>query len=252
MMFRRVLPTPIGSTDRPSTPPVVQAPRALYLEFIERNRDNFLQPLFVEADAPARRPFSLAGSEVVVDRGVQAALAQGTQADDYRLQVDRAELDVGRDARLFLVHEVHYDGQGRFGGVSHFYIFSAWPAVVALPVFEPVGPTWALSLDESLRRTAAIRLLPAGAGGMIRLTARPDGSVEIASATGMTVVPPGSAVSLGTSSRTLEVTQDLLAPIPKGPVTAEEIRTDTARLGSITFSTELQATSAGWCEVRVE
>ena len=233
----------------PDAVPVAEHPPTWYVALIETNRDTFPNRLFLESTGPSPRPFRFEETAVVVAEGVDAAIARGTQEEEFRLVLDRPGLDPATQARVFLVYEVRYAGAGREDGVADYYLFSAFPAQVTLPAFDASSGTLHLTLDDAMGQTFAVRLFP---DRTLVLRESPTGGLALVFAGQTLELPPGDTHLMAPLAATLTVTQELFAPVPKGPVSQDAFRTVTDDYGPIEFSTELSVTSQAVTEVRAE
>lgn len=220
--------------------------RALYVELIETNHDTFEHRLFINATEVPPAPFRFRENRIAMAPGVGQAIAQGTHPETFRLTLDRPDLDPARDAWLFLVHEVRYDGVGRVGGHADYYAFTSTPARVTLPAAEQAGGDLVIGLDESIGKTFALRFFP---GASLTFALDGAGQLTVAADGASQPLPEEGEVQLSQEARTVSIRQTLLAPVPKGPVIPEQLDTIEETLGPVQCSTELLARNRGLLEV---
>lgn len=164
-------PAPSGFTEptRPPTKETAQSPaepsdqrhRAFLVELKELNKDDFKENLFVMEPSQTPPPFELREGRLLIRKETLAAIAEGKEREEFQLFLDKPGMDIEKEAKLFLVHQIRYEGVGREGGSAHYYIFSQYPAQLKLPVYEKPPELVKLGVNQSVAQTFQIRLIPA-------------------------------------------------------------------------------------------
>lgn len=225
-----------------------ELPRAFYVELKEVNKDGFQKTLFI-SDAPETLPpFRFFQGRLLVSQEALRAIADGTDKERFRLFLDKPKMDVAKEAKLFLIHEVRYEGVGRAGSFADYYIFSQYPAQITLPVYEKPEDIH-LGVNNSIAKTFQVRLIPDQA---LILLAKGTGRVEVTFAGKKSVLPAEGRETLSRLRHAAVITQELFAPVPKGKVGPEDFKIVTEEYGRVDFSTELSVKNVGQLEVAVE
>lgn len=184
---------------------LVETPAVHYWELIETNRDSFAQPLF-HADRPPSMPdFYFHEGKLFIRAGLKKEL---------------------RGKKYLLLHKILYQGTGREGAQFRYLTFKEEPKEFSLQGWDSAKDPLLLSLDDSIGKTFAIRILPANP------------------------IPPTALPVY--KSKTVQIRQELFAPLPKGEMQAADIRVTRVDYGSILFSTELRLKKYGKVEVVFE
>lgn len=219
------------------------------MELKEVNQDSFPDNLFI-LDAPeSPSPFIFSEGRLWVTEAAQQAIAEGKEKEQFRLFLDKSPMEIEKEAKLFLVHQVRYEGKGREGGSAHYYIFSRYPAHVDLPVYEKPEETLHLGINSSISETTQIRLIPAQA---LTLSEKEPGQIEVVFSGKKSVLLAEGELLLSRLRHATSVTQELFAPVPKGDVQKEDFRVMTEEYGKVDFSTELSIKNAGLHEISLQ
>ncbi|MBI1952671.1 MAG: hypothetical protein HYS41_00915 [Candidatus Omnitrophica bacterium] len=243
-------PAPPEPVSQEPAPPAEEAHKVFYLELNEVNRDGFEELLFI-SDSPAQPPaFRMAGSRILVPEEVAASIAAGTQEKEFRLFLDKPGMDLAKEAKLFLIHAIRYEGKGREGSLANYYVFSQYPAQLALPVYSQRPESLELGLNDSVAKTFSIRLIPSGSLTLAEQTGQ-DG-IEVAFAGKKSVVLSEGEEVLSKLKHATSITQELFAPVPKGEVKPEDLRLVKEEYGRVDFFTEISLKNVGLREVSVE
>ncbi len=223
------------SSPPPSTVVASATHQAFYVELVEINSDHFLGRLFENLAAePPLPPFVLKENKLhVKHQALQSYLG----------------MDTAQEGLLFVTHRVVYNGVGREGAYNTYYVFRLLPGKVPLPAFTNPGALH-LTSDDSLADLFHIRLFPAA---ILHLDQAPPGKLEarLDDGKGISLASPEEHL-LSVENKTVLVTQEYYAPLPKGPIHQEDFKPTTGDLGSVEFSTRLSAKDAGRYEVVIE
>lgn len=224
-------------------------PKALCVELTEINHDTFQNQLFMEEPGIQRWPFYLRDGKIVVDKGVAQSIKDGKNVEEYRLFVDKKEIDIEKEAKLFVIHNIVYDGVGRETSFADYYIFSKFPAKIPFPVSDWSSGKVHLTLDDSIGSMLNIRLFQ---GSDLLLSEAPQNAIEAAYAGTKATISADQEQLLTKNTKPFAITQEAFVPVPKGPITENDIKVETVEYGTIEFSTELKAKNHGLCDVQVE
>ena len=247
LFFSRKRPAHLLSES--TLPSVQERPRVFFVELNETNKDGFQKMLFIP-DAPVSSPpFWLREDQVVIPEEVLQAIREGTEKRKFRLFLDKPGMDVEKEAQLFLIHRIQFDGVGREGGFADYYIFSRYPAQVTLPVQEKPQDAVHLGVNDSVTQTFQIRLIPDPA---LTLSREDSNRLAVLFAGKKSVLPPQGEELLSRLSQATTVTQEIFAPLPKGEVRPEDFQVLSEEFGTVNFSTELSVKNLGQREVQVE
>lgn len=224
-----------------------ELPRAFYVELKEVNKDDFQETLFISDVPETLSPFLFFQGRLLVTPEALQAIADGTEKEKFRLFIDKPKMDVAKEAKLFLTHQVRYEGVGREGSFANHYIFSQYPAQVILPVYEK-PEDMRLGVNDSVAKTFQVRLIPDQA---LILSEKEKGQVEVTFAGKKSVLLAEGQEILSRLQHATAITQELFAPVPKGKVSSEDFKIMTEEFGKIDFSTELSVKNIGQLEIVV-
>jgi len=239
-------------TEKPAKPPAgaaQQRPRAFFVELKEINKDDFKENLFVMEPSDTPPPFQLQEGRLLVREETLRSIAEGKEKEEFQLFLDKPGMDIKKEAKLFLVHQVQYQGTGREGSFAHYYIFSQYPAQLKLPAYEKPPESVELGVNQSAAQTFQIRLIPAET---LQLSEKESDQIEVTFAGRKTVVLSEGDQLLSKLSHATSVTQEIFAPLPKGDVRQEDFKVLTEEYGKVDFQTELSVRNIGRMEVSVE
>ena len=240
------------ATEKPAKPPTEasqQKPRAFLVELKEINKDDFKENLFVMEPSDTPPPFQLQEGRLLVREEALRSIAEGKEKEQFQLFLDKPGMDIEKEAKLFLVHQVQYQGTGREGSFAHYYIFSQYPAQLKLPVYEKPPESVALGVNQSAAQTFQIRLIPAET---LQLSEKEPDQIEVVFAGRKTIVLAEGDQMLSKLSHATSVTQEVFAPLPKGEVRQEDFKILTEEYGKVDFQTELSVKNAGLHDIQLE
>ena len=213
----------------------------LYLELTEVNRDSFKEGLLLEPHSPQAWPFLLKDNRLIVNPKLQASIQQGKEWDEFGLVLDQPRLDL-KQVVLILSYRILYEGKGREGEVVTHYVFSRWPAQVKLPGFEHSSAQWQVTLDDPMSRILEIRPLHQP---QLTLTELSGETVGLLCGDQNRQLGTGEEISLAKGTQALAISQEILAPVPKGHVSEQDIRAEKVDFGPVEFSAELRIKNYG-------
>ena len=213
----------------------------LYMEVTETNRDNLNTELVDGLPSHQGWPFLLKEDRLVLNPKLQASIQKGKGRDEFGVVLDQPILDL-KQAKLILSYRVLYEGKGREGEVVTHYVFSRWPAQVTLPVFEQSSVQWQMTLDDPMNRILEIRPLHQP---QLTLTELSGETVGLLCGDQNRQLGIGEEISLAKGTQTLAISQEILAPVPKGHVSEQDIRAEKVDFGPVEFSAELRIKNYG-------
>lgn len=198
-------------------------PKAIYLELVETNKDTFKNKLLDFHKPFKEAPFYIEKDEIVIT-------AEGKK------------LTRAKKIKIFLVHKVVFDGAGRTGASSDYYMFDKIPARIKLKSFT--SGKLKLTLDDSTNKTLAIRLLPKILS-IIR-TNIDRNYVTLKYNDHRTKLSREQQITLNESSKDIQISQEYLAPVLKGKEPSKkDIKIEVDNFGTIKFSTNLSIKNYG-------
>jgi len=233
-------PTEISTAEKPL--------QVLFLELTEINRDTFKNKLFVAEFETIITPFYLREGRLAIDKEAVQAIKEKRDLKKYRLFVDKPGLDIEKEAKLFLIYNQRYEGIGRNMSFTEYYIFNVLPAKISVFGFNSQVTEMRLAPDESIGKTFDIRILP---GGELIITQVAQEDAEISFAGKKSVVSAKKEELLARDSKKILVSQEFFAPVPKGKITEDDIKIETAEFGEIEFSTDLKVINHGLCQLEI-
>lgn len=226
-----------------------ERPKVFLVELKEVNKDGFKETLFVMESSGTPPPFELRENRLLLREEALRAIAAGKEKEQFHLFLDKAGMEIEKEARMFLIHQVRYEGVGREGGFARYYIFSQYPAQLKLPVYEKPPESVELGLNQSVTETFQIRLIP---DEDLQLSEGGPDRIEVTFAGKKTVVLAEGDQMLSRLSHAASITQEIFAPLPKGEIREEDFHVLKEDYGKVDFQTELSLKNIGRVEIAVE